>query len=146
MNTMTKFTDLPTDIVIDILCMCDYKSILRLSYVSKFINNIGLESILIRKSKQIQNIMGNTDHLVPISIILSSVHTDDDTIISCLKYLLSNNIDLACGDRVLTDRRGAGCAGAIGFTGYKGKTTTSRGVIVNPTYKIFDKFLKFELR
>ena len=146
MNTITKFTDLPNDIIIDILCMCDYRSMLRSNCVSKLINNIGLEIILIRKSKQIQNIMGNTDHLVPISIIFSSVHTYDDTIISCLKYLFSNNIDLAYGDRVLPDRRGAGCAGAIGFTGYKGKTTTSSGVIVNPTYKIFDKFLKFELK
>ena len=120
---------------------------MRLSYVSKLINNINLETILINKSKQIKNIMGNTDHFIPISIIFSSVHTYDDTIISCLKYLFNNNVDLAYGDRVLPDRRGANeFTGAVGFTGYKGITTTKYGNVINPTYHIFDKLLKFELR
>lgn len=65
-------------------------------------------------------------------------------IIACLKYSLDNYFDL--GDRILPDtRRTDGCVGSNGFPTVKGITTTSYGMVVNPTYKIFEKFLKFEI-
>lgn len=71
MNIITKFTDLPTDIIIDILCICDYKSILRLNCTCKLINNIKVEIILISKSIKIKDIKNNTDHLIPRLIIFN---------------------------------------------------------------------------
>jgi hypothetical protein len=143
MNELTKFVDLPIDLINHILFICDYKSILYLHCTCKLINNIDLEIVLIDKSKIIKNIIGNTNHLVPLSTIFDSPRTYDDTIISCLKYLLNNNIDFAYGDKILPDNRNGGCIGAIGFTGCKG-IITLRGIVITPTYKIFQKFLKFQ--
>ena len=64
-------------------------------------------------------------------------------IISCLNYLFSNNIEFSYNDRILPDRKESGCVGAIGFSGCKGNTTL-RGRVINPTYKIFQKFLTFK--
>ena len=143
MDMTVKFLDLPTDIINDILVICDYKSILRLNCTCKLINNIDLKTLLINKSKKFG--IKNTEHFIPRSIIYSekSKLTYDDTIISCLNYLFSNNIELGYNDRILPDnRKESGCMGAIGFSGCKGKITF-RGIIIKPTYKIFEKFLSF---
>ena len=73
MNAITKFTELPTDLIIDILVMCDYKSILYSNSTCKLINNINLETILISKSQKLKDVYKNKDHLIPISIIFNSM-------------------------------------------------------------------------
>jgi hypothetical protein len=114
---------------------------LRLNCACKLVNNIDLETLLINKSKKVG--IKNTEHFIPRSIILRNLSTYDDTIISCLNYLFSNNIELGYNDRILPDnRKESGCVGAIGFSGCKGKITF-RGIVIKPTYKIFEKFLSF---
>ncbi len=146
---MSKLTDLPIDLINEIIFICDYKSILYLNCTCKLINNIDLENVLINKSKRIQNVMGNTDHLIPRSIVYNKENslTSGHMIIAYLKHLFDNNINLAYDDKISPDNRpdsngNIGCFGHIGFTGCKGITTTKYGDIVNPTYKIFEKFLK----
>lgn len=65
------------------------------------------------------------------------ISTAEDTTISWLKYLFDNDIELGYNDI-------EGKPIDIGFTACKGLSVTSRGIIINPTYKIFTKFLKFD--
>lgn len=135
---------IPIDLINEILFVCDYKSILYMNCTCKLINNIDLEIILINKSKK--GFIKNTDHFIPRSIIYNekSLRTYDDMIISCLNYLFSNNIKFAYGDRILPDnRKETGCVGAIGFSACKG-IITFKGNVINPTHKIFQKFLTFK--
>ena len=135
-------TDLPTDLILEILFVCDYRSILYLNSTCKPLNNINLETILINKSKRIKDIVGNIDHLIPLSIVYNKENLL--LIIAYLKYLFDNNINFAYDDRILPDNRNSGCVGAIGFTGYKGIIATKHGIVIAPTYKIFQKFLQFK--
>jgi len=140
------FSDLPIDVINYMMLTCDYKSILFMYCTCKLVNNIDLETILITKSRLIKNIIGNTDHFIPRSIIYSekSKLTYDDMIISCLNYLLNNNIDIAYGDRIVPDnKKETGYVGSMGFPGRK-DIITFRGIVINPTYKIFQKFLTFK--
>lgn len=94
-----------TELIIEILLLCDYKTILYMNCTCKSINNINLENILITKSKKV--VIKNTDHFIPRSIIYNekSLRTYDDMIISCLNYLFTNNINFAYNDRILPDNR-----------------------------------------
>jgi hypothetical protein len=150
MDIVTKFTDLHTDVLVHILIICDYKSILFMNCTCKLLNNIDLETILITKSKRV--IRDNIDHLIPRSIIFDKENSRsyDNMIIACLKYFLNNNIDLAYDDKILPDKRAdsrgnIGCFGPIGFSGCMGIIITKHGIVITPTYKIFEKFLKFKL-
>lgn len=148
---MMKLINLPFDLLNEIILICDYKSVLYLNCTCKLLNAIDLEITLTNKSKRIQCRIGNEDHIIPRSIILNrkNLLTYDDMIIACLKHFINN--DLAYNDKFSIDKRpdsngNIGCFGAIGFTGCKGIMTTKYGDIVTPTYKIFEKILKFELR
>lgn len=135
--------DLPIDIITEILFTCDYRSILRINCTCKLINNIDLKSLLINKSKRVNN--QNDKHYIPLSVFLDKkIQTSDDMTISWLKYLFDHNIELGYNDIILPDIEGKPIC--IGFTGCKGLSVTSRGIIINPTYKIFTKFLKFDFK
>ena len=151
MNRIAKFTDLPTDVITHILLICDYKSILRMNCICKLINNIDLETVLITKSKRVKDIVGNIDHFIPRSIIYNKENSlsQDNMIIAYIKYIFDNNIDFAYDDKILFDNRpdsrgNIGCFGPIGFTGAMGIITTKYGTVITPTYKIFQKLLKFQ--
>jgi hypothetical protein len=134
-------TDLPIELITEILFTCDYRSILRMNCTCKLINNIDLKSLLINKSKRV--VAENNKHYIPLSVFLGKhISTAEDMIISWLKYLFNNDIELGYNDIILPDIKGKPIC--IGFTGCKGLSVTSRGIIINPTYKIFTKFLKFD--
>lgn len=120
----------PLDIINEITFVCDYKSILYLNCTCK---KFTLESILI-KSKRLKNSIGNSIHRIP-SKCLGKIQTHDDMIISIMIYIFDNHIDFAYGDQIkLVQQANEGC---IGFTGCKGYMT------ITPTYKMFEKILKF---
>ena len=106
-----------------------------------------LENILLTKSRLIKNV----NHLIPRSIVYNKENslTSDHMIIAYLKYLLSNNINFAYDDKIsldnLPDSNGnVGYMGHIGFAGCGGIITTKHGIVITPTYKIFQKFLKIQ--
>ncbi len=126
----TKFTNLPLDIINEIIFCCDYKSILYLNCTCK---KFTLESILI-KSKRLKNSVGNSTHAIPIKC-LWKIQTHDDMIMSIMKYIFDNNIVFAYGDQITFLKKGnEGCIGFIGCQGY---------MTITPTYKIFEKILIF---
>lgn len=83
----------------------------------KRINNIDLETILITKSRLIKNVIGNVDHLIPLSIVYNKKNllTSDNMIVAYLKYLFINNFNLAYDDKIFPDNKNSGYVGALGF-------------------------------
>jgi len=131
--------DLPIDVVTEILFTGDYRSILLMNCTCKLINNIDLEVLLINKSKRIVA----KDHYIPTSVFLGKgIFSSEDMTICWLKYLFNNDIELGYNDIILPDIEGKPIV--IGFTARKGLSVTSRSIIINPTYEIFIKFLKFD--
>jgi hypothetical protein len=137
-------TDLPIELIIEILFICDYRSILRMNCICKLINNIDLESLLINKSKRVINQV----HYIPQPIIFHNgdVTVYDDLIISFLKYLFDNDVNLAYNDKILPNKCEPYADGCISFSGINKIIKTSSGITVKPTYNIFEKFLKFHFR
>jgi len=136
--------DLPIDVITEILFICDYRSILRMNCTCRLINNIDLESLLINKSKLVINQI----YYIPQPIIFHNgdVTVYDDLIISCLNYLFDNDVNLAYDDKILPNKGEPYADGCISFNGINKITKTSSGIIVNPTYNIFWKFLNFDFR
>jgi hypothetical protein len=128
-------TNLPIDIIEEVLFACDYRSILRMSCMCKMLNNINLESLLINKSKKVSN-NENKTHYIPIVVFLNKhISTPEDMVICWLKYLFNENINFGYQDIILPEMLSNSIA--IGFTGCKGWQS------VNPTYNIFMKILTF---
>jgi len=141
---MHMIIDLPIDVISEILFICDYTSILRMNCTCKLINDIDLEVILVNKSKRIINKV----HYIPQPIIFHNgdVTVYDDLIISCLKYLFDNDVNLAYNDKFLPNKGEPYSDGCFLLSGINKITKTSSGIIVKPTYDIFCKFLNFDFR
>lgn len=139
-----NIVDLPIELIIEILFICDYRSILRMNCTCKLINNIDLEVLLIDKSKRVINNV----HYIPQPIIFhnGNVTIYDDLIISCLKYLFDNDVNLAYDDKILPNKGEPYANGCIAFSGINKVIKTSSGITVKPTYNIFKKLLKFDFR
>lgn len=88
-----RLTNLIPDLLIEILLLCNYKSIIITSLTCKTINNLNYDNIILQKSKLYIK-ETPTKHIINIDYISKNVN-------NIIMFLLNNDIDFKYNDEII---------------------------------------------